>query len=245
MKKNLVRSTKLFAAVASLTLAAAAPAATITWSTPEFAAETDVSTTGTLVSAIDYGDPDGSNDTLNGVEFIEVASGSWSNTQNGVTVVGSAFTGSNGYGQYYTGDVTAANNLLDSYTIGAKEDPLNFTGLTAGAEYELQFFMFDDRTNLDGRGRVADLSDDSTFDEAGDLNDFDFTDPSPEQTVIGTFTADPSGEQSVWFRGWEDGSGAKQMNINAMQLREIPEPTSLALLALGVTALLGRRRQRA
>jgi hypothetical protein len=100
--------------------------------------------------------------------------------------------------------------------------------LTIGTPYRVQVFsVADTRTCCADRIQTVD-------DGAGNTS-------GPMQRglgnfVIGTFTANAA-TQSFFV------SGVNDPGLSAVQLRAVPEPTSVALLSLGAAGLLLRRRR--
>jgi hypothetical protein len=64
------------------------------------------------------------------------------------------------------------------------------------------------------------------------------------QFVLGTFTADAT-TQSISFQGFGAGTNFGSTQINAVQLRAVPEPAGLALAALAITLLSAARARTA
>lgn len=253
----------LAATIASLNILLAASsmeAATITWGAATgISADSDVSTTGTLVGAFNLGGAGAGNPTVNGVTFDEFAFGYGASTaiagdyafsvagptlafMNAVGSVNAPFSGLSAEYQALLG--TIAGNAVSSDPI-----TLTITGLVAGASYEFQWW-----TNasifLDPIAVTAAAGDTVTLFVNNNLIDGDVG-----QFAIGTFIADNT-SQIVTF-----GSPNGTVAINAFQLREtlvqasapgsdlnvatpVPEPGSAlaGMLALGLCgARFGRR----
>lgn len=197
--------------------------------------------------------------TVNGVTFaevneVDVAAGY---TDNGVTTThsnarstGTAF-----------GDGSFSNNAnIQNLLRGAVFDAATITlsGLTIGDTYTMQIFTNDARTsgtrdNLwqtgfsDGTQSFADSLTAGThgFSHLNNRDSGTLTGETSGDSIIGTFIADAT-NQSFDHQGTRDGftsNSGGQGQINAFQLRVIPEPSSTALLGLGGLALLLRRRK--
>lgn len=251
---RVLATTGLIVAVCGIT---GTRAATITFSTAVFDSVDDVSTNGTFVVAVNYGEAGTSDTTINGVTFtgVNVDPSGGDVTNNGVTIAesGTEWQGYNSNSNYQGAiSDSAVQALGDSFAFGkgsGSPERIDISGLTIGKTYYLQLFMEDDRGLASGRTLDVKSSDwlgaNPTSPAATDLDDFDFT--GEDQLVNGTFVADDGdsnpangGEQSFWVDKDESGGIA----FNGLQLREIPEPASLALLGLCLTALLSRRQRR-
>lgn len=143
---------------------------------------------------------------------------------------------------------------------GAPAAPsVTFSGLTVGQQYQIQVFVNDARTNgtRDSDWQVG-FSDGVNNDIGGgndtrvafaNLNNRDPVTLSGETSgdfIIGTFAAD-SANQTFALSGTRDGFdtfSVGQAQINALQLRAVPEPSSFALLG-GALACFTIRRRRA
>ena len=251
---NRVPTMSLLAAGFALSLGTAAGAQTITYqpSTDLFAGGDNgsfVDTTGTLAVAYNATDADLLSPTVNGVTFVGSLA---DNTVTGAS--GESITlngGGNNQGALEGGPFTdtdvvgliaGASFNITSVTLG---------GLTDGQEYLVQLIVNDARSSrADANFGVGDGSNVTAPIAFADLNN---TNEIPSSTsgdsLIGTFTADASG--SVTFNVFGATSSNPDTfiaanspsNINAIQLRAVPEPASLALLGLGGIALIGRRKK--
>ncbi|MDB0068297.1 PEP-CTERM sorting domain-containing protein [Akkermansiaceae bacterium] len=145
---------------------------------------------------------------------------------------------------------------------------VSFSGLTIGQIYSLQILTNDARggTGQGGRDNLwqVGFGDGVTglFDLTTGVADADFSNvtgvsilnnrtPSPlvgEQSgnyITGTFTADAT-TQDFDFLGTRDGGQTSRTGtgqINALQLRAIPEPSSVLLTSLAALGFIGRRRR--
>jgi len=148
------------------------------------------------------------------------------------------------------------NQILDGQVWGS-EMPLPLTGLVSGGQYLVQFMISDDRpmyANL----RNYDISDGNDPEGARDIErayhstvGAGLSPTAPAGSIegkifTGTFTASASGTQDIrnWLYNTIDHTipdvGSQ---VNAIQLRAIPEPTTFALAA-GAASLYGFRRRR-
>jgi len=248
------------AAVALLVFSPAmASAATIVWQ-PSVnmyqgaTVQTFVDTTGDpLVGFNGTNDSADGNVTVNGVSFTQagnnstvVGGGGESITVNGNNVHGSAFEDGE-----FSGDADIFH-LIRGGVWGATS--VDLAGLTVGAPYLVQVFTNDARSSRDANS-IAGFGDGSATGAVGisALNNSpgggtaDDDNPEAGDSIIGTFIADAT-TQSFQVFGTNSGDindlamGDSRAHVNAIQLRAIPEPASLALLALGSMAMLGVRR---
>lgn len=225
-------------AFALLCLPSTLHAATIVFSAAQtISGDTDVLTTGTLAYAFTESNIA---TTVNGVNFAAGASSSSLGGGN-VTFTGftnfnnTAFTSasapysglSNAYRQTLQGSVFAATgNTLGTVTLN---------NLTIGQAYQVQVWVQDPRTGgTETRTEVI-----RNVDDSGSITlDYNSTNGAGGvgQYTIGTFTADATSQSFEML-------GAASSQMNAIQLRAIPEPSHLTLLSLAGIATLRRRRR--
>lgn len=248
----------LMVAIASAALAGAAHGAAIIWGPVSgITGDADVSTSGALVGAYNFA---GAQTTVNGVSFAP-----W---QLGATINKGACPSLPATGTYTTGNYALAYSLnncggdqigeSDTSSLAApysalssayrsllgtagsrgdKEILLTLGGLTAGQAYEIQFWV-NDSNNFDPPGNTYPLTIDNTVDLdpntsiiAGGLGQF----------VLGNFVADAS-SQSLSLYGGEVGI-FNGFQLRALPAAAVPEPASVALVALGLIGLLATSRR--
>jgi hypothetical protein len=216
-------------------------AAPIIWGpATNVAGDTDVSTDGTLIAAFNTGGPDITATTINGVTFAKL-----SLSGNVFTFGNFRFTHNNPNPSFLFNDHVGSSSppfsnlsasyqtLLSSFTGGA---PFNLTmsGLTLGREYEFEWWTNISSSSATGlittatAGNNVGLNANTTGLVGGD-----------GQFAIGSFLADGPSETIAF-------TGGPLTFFDGFELRgsAVPEPSSLALLALGGTAVACRRRWR-
>jgi hypothetical protein len=235
----------------------AAPGASVSWSTTPGVVDTEVSTRGSLVFAYYFNSAAGlpATVTVNAVPFALQPTAA---PPPGLDFNGS-YNNAEGVNLYQvppTPGNAGLNAILDGQNWGS-EASLIVTGLTPGRPYEFQYMISDDRANFVNL-RNYDVSDD--VDPFGS-RDIQFAyhstrgggvppaaPPGSREAKIftGNFVADSTGTQSIYnvlYEGTDHTGGNSGSQVNAIQLRLIPEPTSVALMAAAV-AMLGVRRRR-
>ena len=238
--------------LASLALAMSANAAVVNWQTPvAITGDTDVATTGTLVGAFIPGS-DALSTTVNGVAFTPVfVAKDWNNTSTPSLSFGSVATLAGapslyGFAQYEGG--AAPSGLSGDYTklfsggVGPATTTnyiyLTLTNLTIGQEYLFQSWANDSRAEQSARYQTITAN---TFggSESGVL-DYNLSnlDGGTGSYVIGTFTADATDQVMLY-------SSPGYAQINAFQVRAVPEPSSFAIALGGIGAFVLRRRRAA
>lgn len=222
------------AALSALTLAGSASAATITWgSAAAISSSTDVSTTGTLVTAAYMGNA--GSQVVNGVTFSAAAATAGTSSYTGFTLstidaVAGTQPGSGPSG--VTGSYATILDQMAENFIGGTTLTLTLTGLTLNQEYQLQFWAADYRTQYGDLGRSETLTAGNT---SGSLSFLRNGGSASGSYILGTFTADGT-TQAITVNGTGDAI------VNAFQVRAIPEPGAALLGGLGMLALLRRRR---
>ncbi len=255
MKTTLTRI--LFCVTLSLLiLATHGLGAVITWDTTAYQAvsASDISNVGTQVSAIsfsrspNYIPPGGpvtvggvtwdSANIVNGVSFTVSTSNS---NIPGVTTTmkiengNTHGTGLNSYLSLFTG----SPYLADASSGGA---PITFSGLTPGQTYQLQIWApyYGGGNNLRVSDTIPTLSGGhyNSANQSPTLLSGTVGGATP-QYALGTFTAVGTTQNLYWY-GDLNNYGV----LGAFQLRAVPEPSTIALLAVGTLAMIMRRRFR-
>ncbi len=241
-----MRKIRRYAMAAALVAAtmefSAARAQTITWQSPQnITGDSDVVTNGALFTAWDTGTSVSGTTTVNGVPFAQNTAGT---TVGNTTLSGGASYASG----FYIGGLSASyGSLLGSVSLltagaGGYTMTLQVTGLKVGDPYVFQWWTDDSRGSFsqtrqtvakDPNGNSVSLTQ-----NMGGPNNLG-------QYAIGTFTADTS-TMTVTFIGENNGvpTGGGYGVLNAFQLREVPEPSSVILLLAGGASLLVWRRQK-
>jgi hypothetical protein len=233
----------LLAALALLLIAAGrAGAGPIAWGPPTtISGDTDVSTDGTLIAAFNTGGPDISTTTVNGVTFTALALHGNTFTSGNFTFFhnnpGPAFLFNDHVGSSkppFSALSPSYQALLSSFTGGA---PFNLTisGLTTGQSYEFEWW-----TNISSSSGLSGVFATATAGNSVALHE-DTTGlvGGVGQFAIGTFTADGPTETIAF-----SGAPLTLAIVDGFELREIPEPSSLALFVLGGAVAAAWRRWR-
>jgi hypothetical protein len=224
-----------------------ASAAAVTFDTPvTVAGDSDVLTSGTLVQAYTIGNTGVAGTTINGVTFAP-----WAITHNAAgpaTIANNsldAFT--NGNPLYTAADLSSANapfaNLSGNYKSLLSKAVAAYNilfvqlgGLTPGQSYTVQFWFSDSALAYGGNSfsiQDADISDEEeAYPNAALANG------GVGQYAVGHFIADAT-TQDFRFGNLS----ASESLLNGFQVRAVPEPASLSMLALGAMTLLKRRKQ--
>jgi hypothetical protein len=225
-------------------------AAPITWgSSSTISSDADVSTLGSLDRAFNLGGTGVPVTTVNGVTFASFAYTSGSS----VTVGNTSLVGTGGMGADNAAFGFAAppfsslssnyQTLLQSAIFANGSLTLTLSGLVVGQTYLFQWWVNDSRGFDGGQRQTRSTATDSATLEHNVQN----ADGGVGQFVIGTFVADSTSQQVIVFDGLDDDPGnppGAVSQINAFQLRVIPEPSSIILFAFGGALCLHRLARR-
>lgn len=243
---------------AYLCTAGVSPAATVNWTTSPGVADTEISTFGSQVFGYYFNVAAGLPSTVivNTVPFTLIPDTS---VPAGLDF-GASYNNAEGVDLYQVPPTAAnagLNQILDGQNWG-NEGPLTVINLQPGSPYQLQFMISDDRPAF-LNGRNYDVSD--SADPEG-LRDIEFayhstrgggvpvTAPAGSREAkifTGSFVADATGTQEIYnvlYGGTDHNAANSGSQVNAIQVRLIPEPTAAALAALGFGLLCLRRRRR-
>lgn len=245
--------TPLANSICSLLCLSAFPAvgATINWSMSPAVLTTEVSNTGTQRFGYAFSSLTGTA-TLNGAPFVYVSNeGLLISAANALTpgfqrFADTATSHTETSNDFYQGPNNELAQIMDGLTWGGNTQ-FQLNNLTPGTPYLVQLFSSDDRATQ--VARVLDLDNVwGTPDGSRDIENIDYTaggpwtDPAGRSKIFtGTFTADSTSQQIL---AEINGTGG-QIDLNAIQLRAVPEP-GIGSLLTGTAALLGlgRRRKR-
>ncbi|HQY87298.1 MAG TPA: PEP-CTERM sorting domain-containing protein [Tepidisphaeraceae bacterium] len=254
--KNKLISTLVVAGLSWGGLVASSRGAVVVWDFPtDITGDSDVSLEGAFVAAYNIGDTGVTGATVNGVTFdpFEIPNDTYGAVAHGdfrvvsqflyslPTVTNADFSSPNAPFTSLSADYQHMLSAGASSTL-FKYFMLELGGLTVGQEYAVQLWANDSSLAYGGTEFI--VFDDNEFD-LGDATldpNTTNTDGGTGQFVIGKFIAGDVTQyigigESVYFAGPDIGVPI----LNSFQLRAVPEPTSLGLLAVGV--VLGLRRQ--
>lgn len=203
--------------------------------------------------------------TVNGVDFVNADNAAFDTgiTNNGVTLSTSGTQGSNS-GAFGDGGFTGDLEIFDLISTGTfNPTTVTFSGLTIGELYAIQVITNDARTNggrdsdfqsgfTDGVNGITDSIANGTFGTSS-LNNRDpatLTGETSGDSITGFFIADAATQSfnifgsNNGFTGTNPANSGGRAQINAISLFIVPEPSSLALLLVGIVSTLSLRRRR-
>jgi hypothetical protein len=222
--------------VSMLTAVANAQNANITWGAPTTISGTsDVSTLGTVVGTWAPGDDAYNPDSLpvNGVTFNAYGSGPFN------SLVSSSGIDNHYTGYHSPGTADSNYNTILQAAIYNNGETMSITwgGMTAGDTYLLEFWVNDSRN-----GGTVDRNETLTGGSStSDPLAYGFAGGGVGQFILGTFVSDGTGTETLNINPGGGGPNGASAQINLLQLRDItsvPEPSTLAFLALGTGAML-------
>ena len=241
---------------ASLCLAGVTTAAPVNWTTSPGLLDTEVSTNGVQIFGYYFAQ-------FAGLPVVPVNTAPFALWQSAAAPAGLIYNGS--YNNVEGADLyqvtpsagnSGLNQILDGQSWGGAS-PLTVTGLIPGGVYQLQFMISDDRPNFN-RNRNYDISDSNDPEGLRDIERAyhstfgtglppNATPGSIEAKIFtGTFTADATGTQDIYNILYENENhtgGNSGSQVNAIQVRVIPEPATFALMGAALGALALRRRR--
>jgi hypothetical protein len=225
-------------AVVPVALTGTVSASVITWQAPQnITGASDVSTVGSYFGSWAPYNGGANTEPVNGVTF-----------QGNPDLPNLTVTqGNDGGGQDFSsaGTPNANYNTLLSYaTFSFGENYVfSWNGMTPGHEYEVEFWVSDPR-NL-GQTRSETIT--GTSSDTSEPLLFPADGTGVGQYVIGTFAADATGSMTLTVSGFSTSLEGPSAQINLVEVREVPEPSSIvAFCGLGVVGLfLVVRRRRA
>ena len=242
---------KIINTLIGFTIAGAAQAATISWNSANLTSltGTEVSTNGTFVQALNFGGGTSSTDwdtTINGVAFTGLASGGTNNVFDN-PASGNFSANSNrvipSSNDAYTTGLAVYDTLLSGFLFDSSATDfrtVTLSGLTTGQEYLVQLFLGDDRSTVGSKAIIIDQG------TGNEYRSFTYTlDANDANGIVinGTFTADAATQAFTMNNVNTSTEALTGLQLNAYQLRAIPEPTAVTLMGLGVVPLLLRRRR--
>lgn len=222
-----------------------AQAATIVWSAPQnIVGDSDVFTNDSLFASANFAS---STVTVNGVTFdaFPITAGGTSASNGNIavsTLTGTGFSVSSisSFSNPYNALTTAYKTLLSpALTNQGAGNQLLFTlsNLTVGSTYTIQYWANDSRNNGIGRTTIVGTQtlDANVTDANGGLG----------QYVRGTFVADTTSQSFTASAGPTAPPGSGSFTYaNALQVRVVPEPSTMFLAAVGLVCADVVRRSR-
>ena len=222
--------------VGMIAAAANAQNENITWQAPTtISGASDVSTLGTYFGSWAPQNGGANTTPVNGVTFQGFSD------LPGLSPGATLDNGYNGFASPGTSDANY-NALLQFARFSNESTPATFgwSGMTAGDTYLVQFWVNDGR-NSTVNARTETLTGGANTSAA---LAYGSGTSGPGQFIIGTFVADSTGSETLTL---SPGAAIPSAQINLFQVRDLtvaPEPSTLALLAVGAVAMLfGFRRK--
>lgn len=253
-----MKPSSLFSLALTFGLAGFSSAASIAWTASPGVVDTEVSSAGTAVLGYYFNSNTArpASVAVNGVNFALHASAT--------APAGLNFNGNFNYPEDVDGYQVPAsagnaglNAILDGQNWGG-QGPLDMEGLTIGQKYQVQFFLSDDREGFLNKRHYAVSDGNDAFGSRDVEYGFESTRGAgvpagaPAGSIdakiyTGVFTADAT-SQGIHTWLYENfphdaASPNSGSQINAISLRVIPEPATVALGAASLALLITRRRR--
>lgn len=199
--------------------------------------------TGTVLSAWNVNGNENLNPTINGITFLDAQPSNITFTVTGGNSAGDSTDAASVKARYTTEEMDALMKSYRSTNFSSSANArfnITFTGLIVGNQYQAQFLHDRGASSFSQMwfGDMTTGTPSSTF----TANASSIT--SPGRRVLVDFTADATTQlftlDAITFT---NGTTFAPAVINAISLTLVPEPASLALLALGGVLLAGRRHR--
>ncbi|MFM2198283.1 MAG: hypothetical protein RLZZ505_1715 [Verrucomicrobiota bacterium] len=235
------------AALAAFTLAGAANAATtISYSAQTIANSTDtswVSPAGyTSVAAFNMG---GGTVSFGGLSWFTTNPNAAQNIDTDIDMSfhapGNAWALNHPsfYGSSTASTILNTGNY-SGYVSGGVEFRIDLNGFTVGQEYLVQFVLADSRAGIGVEGRQIGIYGYSSNISGQDSGNYQYAFGDDRYLVVtAQFTPSPGDTDFAFRPGINTGAG---LQVNAIQVLTVPEPSAALLGGLGLLALLRRRR---